>query len=287
MPWCRLALSGGFASGFQLCWSCRSHSSTGTHCPRALCLHPQPSTSPLPFSHSPAAFYSQSPPSALSQPIAGSAHPRLAPDTPAAPLLPSSCDEASSSQGRMGRRGWAPSSQPRVWQQGRGTWRTPLHLQATGLHARHSWVPQTRFVATAGSLMLKPDTKSAGGYSQHGKLEVTQLELVRAPRCRDRHTRIAKKKTKNLLGSQVDLPAMPMISRNLLPLHFFLVFSSSPPFKLACGFMDYPEALPPHFPSTSQLEPLQCFPSQSFPFPAASKQTGFCLSLPIHSVLLG
>lgn len=186
----------------------------------------------------------------------------------------------------MGRRGWAPSSQPRVWQQRqrRGTWRTPPHLQATGLHATHSWVPQTRFVATAASLVLKLDTQSAGGYSQHGELEVTQLELVRAPRCRDRHTRIAKK---TLMGSQVDLPAMPMISHNLLPLLFYLVFSSSPPFKLACGFMDYPEALPPHFPSTSQLEPPQCFPSQSFPFPAASKQTGFCLSLPIHSVLLG
>lgn len=53
------------------------------------------------------------------------------------------------------------------------------------------------------------------------------------------------------MGSQVDLPAMPKISHNLLPLLFYWVFSSSPPFKLACGFMDYPEALPPHFPSTS------------------------------------
>lgn len=85
---------------------------------------------------------------------------------------------------------------------------------------------------------------------------------------------------------------MPKISHNLLPLLFYWVFSSSPPFKLACGFMDYPEALPPHFPSTSQLEPPQCFPSQSFPFPAASKQTvlpepAFRFHLPIHSVLLG
>lgn len=195
MPWCRLALSGGFASGFhQALLELQIPLQRRDVLPQS--PHPTP-----PTQHLTPALLTQ--PSCLLLPeppfCPVPAHRRLCPPTPCSrhpccPLLPSSCDEASSSQGRMGRRGWAPSSQPRGWQQGRGTWRTPPHLQATGLHATHSWVPQTRFVATAASLVLKLDTQSAGGYSQHGELEVTQLELVRAPRCRDRHTRIAKRK---------------------------------------------------------------------------------------------
>lgn len=124
------------------------------------------------------------------------------------PLLPP-CSPALVTRPAAVKAGWAGGGghHSRVWQQGWGTWRTPPHLQATGLHAMHSWVPQTRFVATAASLVLKLDTQSAGGYSQHGELEVTQLELVRAPRCRDRHTRIAKRKKKTKLNGITGGPA--------------------------------------------------------------------------------
>lgn len=69
-------------------------------------------------------------------------------------------------------------------------------------------------------------------------------------------------------------PAVPMLSHHL-PDSLFLGVFLFIPIKLVYGFTDFPDTLPPHFHSASQLKPPQCSPPRAFPFLLPPDKQGF------------